>query len=184
MKGEPQISQMLVDSPHERGSGSQSAATAPLQAASITNEPMLGIDYGERRIGVAVANGALAVPLAVIEHINRAEDLERVAAVAREQSAACIVIGLPLHMSGDESEQSRRARRFGSALARRLDVPVVYADERYTSVRASEALHAVPATRARKRGVKVFLDDVAAAMILQGYIDAASPKSRTVAQPQ
>ena len=145
---------------------------------------MLGIDYGERRIGVAVANGALAVPLAVIEHTNRAEDLERVAAVAREQSATCIVIGLPLHMSGDESEQSRRARRFGSALARRLDVPVVYADERYTSVRASEAVHAVPATRARKRGVKVHLDDVAAAMILQGYIDAASSKSRTVAQPQ
>lgn len=82
-------------------------------------------------------------------------------------------------MSGDESEQSRRARRFGSALARRLDVPVAYADERYTSVRASDALEAAPAKASRKHGSKPRLDDVAAAMILQAYIDAnARPRAK------
>lgn len=128
---------------------------------------MLGVDYGERRIGLAVSSGRVAVPLTIVEHTNRAGDLERVATVAREQSAARVVIGLPLHMSGDESEQSRRARRFGDALARRLDVPVVYADERYTSVRAADAVAATGQSRGQKRR----LDDVAAAMILQGYLD-------------
>ena len=136
----------------------------------MTDTPMLGVDYGERRIGLAVSNGPLAVPLSIVEHTNRAADLERVAAAARDQHATRVVIGLPLHMSGDEGEQSRRTRRFGDALARRLDVPVVYADERYSSVRAADALDAAPVAK-RGSTTKRRLDDVAAAMILQAYID-------------
>ncbi|HYM16576.1 MAG TPA: Holliday junction resolvase RuvX [Dehalococcoidia bacterium] len=129
---------------------------------------MLGLDVGERRIGVAVSDGSLAVPLTIVEHRTRAAGIERVAAIAREQQAALVVVGLPLLESGAEGEQARRTRRFGDAVARRIDAPVVYHDERYTTVRAAAAVGA-PAAR---RHPRVRIDDHAAAMILQSYIDA------------
>ena len=128
---------------------------------------MLGLDVGERRIGVAVSEGRIAVPLMIVEHRSRAEDLERVATIAREQEAGLVVVGLPLLMSGDEGEQARRTRRFGDALARRVAVPVTYQDERFTTVQATEAVTAMP-TRKRRR---MRVDDHAAAVILQAYID-------------
>jgi putative Holliday junction resolvase len=129
---------------------------------------MLGLDVGERRIGVAVSDGTLAVPLTIVEHRSRADDIERVAALAREQEAALVVVGLPLLESGEEGEQARRTRRFGDAVARRIDVPLTYHDERFSTVRASEAVGA-PASR---KGRRLRIDDHAAAMILQSYIDA------------
>jgi putative Holliday junction resolvase len=129
---------------------------------------MLGLDMGERRIGVAVSDGTLAVPLTIVEHRSRADDIERIAAIAREQEAELIVVGLPLLESGEEGLQARRTRRFGDAVARRVGVPLVYQDERYTTVRAAAAVGA-PASRRRGR---VRVDDHAAAMILQSYIDA------------
>lgn len=135
---------------------------------------MLGVDFGARRIGLAVSEGRLAVPLLIIEHENRERDLERVAAIAREREVAAVVVGLPVLESGGEGEQARRTRRFGDALARRLDVPVAYQDERFSSVQAEDALADAAAarrgnepSRARRR-----IDDAAAAVILQAYIDA------------
>ena len=129
---------------------------------------MIGLDVGERRIGVAVSDGTLAVPLTIVEHRSRADDIERVAAIAREQKATLVIVGLPLLESGEEGEQARRTRRFGDAVARRIDVPLSYHDERYSTFRAAEAVGA-PASRRRGR---VRVDDHAAAMILQSYIDA------------
>ncbi len=135
---------------------------------------MLGVDFGARRIGVAVSEGRVAVPLTIVEHESRERDLERVAAIAREREAGGVVVGLPLLMSGEEGEQARRTRRFGDALARRLDVPVVYQDERFSSVRAEEATADVQAARGRgHRSVeRRRIDDAAAAVILQAYLDA------------
>ncbi len=128
---------------------------------------MLGLDVGERRIGVAVSDGTLAVPLTIVEHRSRADDIDRVVDIIREQEAALVIVGLPLLESGEEGEQARRTRRFGDAVARRIDAPLVYHDERYSTVRAAEA---VGAPASRKRG-RVRIDDHAAAMILQSYID-------------
>lgn len=128
---------------------------------------MLGLDVGERRIGVAVSEGRIAVPLTIVEHRSRADDLDRVAAIAREHEAELVVVGLPLLMSGDEGEQAKRTRRFGDAVARCVAVPVVYQDERLTTVQATEAVSAAPP---RRRG-RIRVDDHAAAMILQAYID-------------
>jgi putative Holliday junction resolvase len=139
----------------------------------MTHARMLGLDVGERRIGVAVSDGTIAVPLTIVEHRSRADDIDRVAAIAREQQAALVVVGLPLLESGAEGEQARRTRRFGDAVARRIDVPVVYHDERYTTVRAVEA---VAPHRARRRA-RMRVDDHAAAMILQSYIDVAERAS-------
>jgi putative Holliday junction resolvase len=135
---------------------------------------MLGVDFGTQRIGVAVSEGRIAVPLTIVRHENREQDLERVAVIARERDVGAVVIGLPALESGEEGEQARRTRRFGDALARRLDVPVVYHDERFSSVRAEAVLaDAVGDVRgASQRAGRRRIDAAAAAVILQAYIDA------------
>ncbi|TAK54939.1 MAG: Holliday junction resolvase RuvX [Dehalococcoidia bacterium] len=139
---------------------------------------MIGLDVGQRRIGVAASEGQLAVPLTIIEHENRAADLDRIAAIAQEQEAHAIVVGLPVTMSGQEGEQARKTRRFGDALARRVDVPVIYHDERMSTLQVVGAAggRVTGASAAtRKRREKPRIDDLAAAVILQSYLDTLSP---------
>ena len=126
---------------------------------------MLGLDVGERRIGVAVSEGRLAVPLMILAHTNRGDDVARVAGLVRDQQAGRVVIGLPLMpQSGEEGEQARLVRRFGEALAAAVEVPIAYVDESYSSVAVDQA----PARRRRRTQ---HIDDRAAAVILQSYID-------------
>jgi putative Holliday junction resolvase len=127
---------------------------------------MLGIDVGEKRIGVAVNQGRVAVPLAIINHTNREDDIARVTQVARDEAATAIVVGLPLMMSGEEHEQARISRRFGERLARATKLPIVYSDERLSSA----DVHAARSAHGNKR--REHVDDLAAAVILQRYIDA------------
>ena len=137
----------------------------------VTTSRLLGIDFGERRIGIAVSDGVVAVPLIIVAHESRAADLERVAAIVTEQTAAAVVVGLPLLSSGDEGEQARRCRRFGDALARRVAVPVLYHDETLSSVAAEQSVRELAGARSFSRRKNAALDDLAAANILQSYID-------------
>lgn len=132
---------------------------------------LIGIDYGEKRIGVAASDGSLAVPVAIVEHTSREQDLDLIADLARERGAEAIVVGLPLLSSGDEGDQARRCRRFGEALARRTGLPVAYQDETLSSVDAAAAVTAVGGRRGQA------IDDRAAANILQAYIDATERPS-------
>lgn len=129
---------------------------------------MLGLDVGERRIGVAVSEGSVSVPLEIIEHKNRATDIARITAIAERERAEAIVIGLPVLPSGDEGEQARLTRKFGAQLAAAVPLPVLYHDERLSSRDVEEAA----ATAGSRRRGKRHLDDLAAALILQRYIDA------------
>jgi putative Holliday junction resolvase len=131
---------------------------------------MLGVDVGERRIGVAVSEGRIAVPLTIIEHTNRAADVARIAALVRERDVRAVVVGLPVSVSGEEHEQARLTRRFGADLAAAIDVPVVYEDELLSSKDAGGA--APKAARPRAGTRRTHLDDRAAAVILQRHIDA------------
>jgi putative Holliday junction resolvase len=138
---------------------------------------LLGVDVGERRIGVAVSEGRIAVPLTIIEHENRAKDLARVIEIAEREHAAAIVVGLPVSLSGEEHEQARITRRFGEQLREHAGVPVVFQDERYSSVRAESAMDDMfPAKPERRptpqRRRERHYDDRAAAVILQSYIDS------------
>jgi len=128
---------------------------------------MLGLDVGERRIGVAVSEGTLAVPLTIIEHTRRDEDVARIARLARDHAAQRIVVGLPLQADGGEGEQARLTRRFARDLQAAVSVPIEFQDELLSSVDAEAAL---AAAGGRRRGR--LLDDRAAAVILQRYIDA------------
>jgi putative pre-16S rRNA nuclease len=146
---------------------------------SVTEEHgpgrLLGVDFGERRIGVAVSEGRLAVPLTIVEHVDRQRDLERIASLAREHVVDSVIVGLPMLESGEEGEQARRSRRFGDALARLIGIPVLYHDERLSTFTAEEAARELPV----KHGRATHIDDIAATVILQSYIDTtAGPAPR------
>jgi putative Holliday junction resolvase len=126
---------------------------------------LLGLDVGERRIGVAVSEGRIAVPLTIIDHTNRGADIERVLSLAEQQETAAIVVGVPIHASGSEGEQARLTRRFGEQLAARTALQVVYQDELLSTVDARAAASPSPKHKGR-------VDDHAAAVILQRYLDS------------
>ena len=147
-----------------------------MTTAARPSRRLLGLDVGERRIGVAVSEGGIAVPLTIIEHRDRATDLARIVETARAEHASAIVVGLPLQPSGDEGEQARLTRRFGDQLAAEVDVPVVYHDESMSSVDAVAAAGRRTKRSGGKR-TKVHIDDLAAAVILQRYLDSQDGRS-------
>lgn len=134
---------------------------------------MVGIDLGERRIGVAVSDptGTIATPLTVIERSGDADaDRAAVAAVVREVGAERVVVGVPVPMAGGEGPAARAATEEAAALAAVVGVPVETVDERLSTVAAERSL--------RERGVRGqarrrVVDKVAAAVILQAWLDRA-----------
>lgn len=132
---------------------------------------LVGVDYGERRIGVAVSDpsGTIGFPFAQIEHRGIADAVDRLALLAQDQEAVGVVFGDPLHLSGQASPGSGVAREVASRLATRLDHPVWLWDERLSSVVAEAALREGGVRRKARRGK---VDAMAAALILQSFLDA------------
>lgn len=127
----------------------------------------IGVDPGAARIGLAISDAEerFAVPLEVVP---ASAALPAVRATATREGASGIVVGLPLTLAGAEGEAAKAARRLGARLAR-LGLPVEYADERLTTWAAEEA--ARDAGEPRARGARP-ADDLAAAIILQRFLDA------------
>jgi len=138
---------------------------------------VLGLDLGERRVGVAVSdpNGTIARPLVQFEPRGRAEIVETIRRLVAEQGAGVVVVGMPLLPDGTRGEQARRAEAVVSVLAEALGVPVESWDERFSTDEADAVLDR---TGRRGRDRKSRRDMVAAAVILQGYLDAQSVKRR------
>ena len=131
----------------------------------------LALDYGERRIGVAICDpqGLTARPLTVITRETREKDLERVRQLAAQFHATLVVIGLPLNMDGTESPGARRARRFGNAIKHNLGLGVELWDERLTTFEADQQMLEAGLSPERRKELR---DAVAAAVILQDYLEA------------
>jgi putative Holliday junction resolvase len=131
----------------------------------------MALDAGERRIGVAVSDPTqmIARALAIIERRSKAEDFERLRRLVAEHDVERVVVGYPLSLSDEEGPQARRIARWAEALRAALPVPVELWDERYSTATAVAVLQARGERRKLKRGP---LDDVAAAAILQEYLDA------------
>lgn len=131
----------------------------------------LGLDVGERRIGVAIADelGAIASPLATVQ--RRAGDLREIRDIAIARSVDHVVVGLPTGLSGREGPQAASVRAFAAALQDEVgsQIEVVFWDERLSTAVAERALLAHGTKRAQR---KERVDAVAAAVILQGYLDA------------
>lgn len=130
---------------------------------------ILGLDPGERRIGVALSDptGTIASPHSVIDRRD-VDPAVAIRVLCEEHDVERIVIGLPTGLSGDEGPSARAARAFGSVVAEATGLPVVYQDERFTTVTAEAVLLEGGMRRAKRRAVR---DQIAAALILQSFID-------------
>lgn len=138
---------------------------------------LLGLDHGRRRIGVAVSDEgqSIAFPLkSVTSTRTLAGVVEQLRSILRDYDIRALVVGLPLNMDNSEGPQATAARRFGDALAKTLNLPVVYHDERLTSAAAEEALLSADLSREKRRARR---DAVAAQMILQSFLQDQPDKS-------
>ena len=134
--------------------------------------PLLGIDYGTKRIGLAVCDPDRVIASPLGTQANDASNETFFTGLVTTSKFVGIVVGLPLHASGEESPMSREARAFAKWLGDLAKLPVVMWDERHTSHAAESVLREAKLTM-KKRKAKV--DRVAAQMILQGFIDAGCP---------
>jgi len=143
----------------------------------------LGLDVGERRVGVSIGDelGLIASPLTMIERGRG--DIETIAKLVTGHGACCVVVGMPTGLSGREGPQAAAVRQFVGQLRPAIDanVPIEYWDERLTTAVAERALRE-RGMRKNKRRAEV--DAMAAAVILQGYLDAQRFRSRPVGRPK
>jgi putative Holliday junction resolvase len=133
--------------------------------------PILGIDFGSRRLGLAVSDetGRIALPLPPVECAGAEKDLEAIGALARERAIERVVVGLPLGLDGRKGAQAEAAERFAAALREGLGLPVELLDERFSTREAEQALEA-SGRRGRKKK-KAVLDSVAATVLLRTYLE-------------
>ena len=133
---------------------------------------ILGVDYGDSRVGLAVSDEmrVLASPLPPLQTGSMRKTIDEVAKIARETGAADIVVGLPLNMNGTEGPQAGKVRAFGSKLGEVSGAEIVYKDERLTTVQAHRAFDQAGVSKSRRSRL---VDSVSAQIILQSYLDAA-----------
>jgi putative Holliday junction resolvase len=133
---------------------------------------LAGVDYGRRRIGVAIcdAERIICSPLCIHQTVgDRDADTGFFRRLVKEESIAGFVVGLPVHADGTDSAMSVEVERFGAWLGRITGVPVVFHDERYSSREAAGMLAGVGMTRGRK---KERADAVAAQVVLQSWLES------------
>ncbi len=137
----------------------------------------LCLDPGRKRIGVAVSDetGLIATPVGVIRVGDRAQVFRQVLRHIEEQEAGKLIIGLPLHMNGDEGIEAGRARDFARQLSRLTNIPIDFMDERLTSVEADRLMQEAGVKRLKR---KANIDARAAAIILQTYLDVERSERR------
>ena len=131
----------------------------------------VGIDLGEKRIGVAISDsgGSLATPYEVVTRTgSRDEDHRRIKAIVEEVEAEILVVGLPLSLDGTEGKAAQGARQEAEAIGQTISVPIELHDERLTTVEAERILKEQGLDAAERRNV---VDKVAAAILLQAWME-------------
>jgi len=132
---------------------------------------ILAVDPGEKHLGIALSDptATIANPLTVLQHVARAIDAAAIADLARQHQAGRIVIGQALDDEGQPTPQSRRAARLAETVRLQSDLPIVLWDESGSTQAARQARIAMGVRRSQRRG---HLDELAATVILQTYLDA------------
>jgi putative holliday junction resolvase len=132
---------------------------------------ILAVDPGSKRIGLAISDltGSIANPLAVLPHVARLVDAAAVAELAASRSTGLILVGQSFDESGSPSFEGRRAARFAEALKTQTTIPVRMWDESFTTQDARRARIQMGTARKNRSG---HLDDLAATVLLQSYLDA------------
>jgi putative holliday junction resolvase len=131
---------------------------------------VLALDVGKKRIGLAVSDGLgiTAQGLPTLHRVRIREDLQHILNVCREQEVTLLLVGQPLHMSGDESRQGKYTKEFAARLSEYTGLPVKFLDERLTTVQAERVL--------KESGISIekrakAVDKLAAVLLLQSYLD-------------
>ena len=134
---------------------------------------VLGIDYGTKRIGLALSDPTetIATPLdTLVRRRGKRAPVSKIESIAVEKGAEHLVIGLPLNLEGNETEWSEEVRVFGANLSKRTSLQVSFVDERMTSVRAERTVRSIGLPK-KKRENKARIDAAAAQLILQAWLD-------------
>ena len=141
-----------------------------LEAGLAKGARLLGIDLGEKTIGLALSDvgRSIATPLETIRRTKFTPDAERIRALATRFEVGAVVVGLPLNMDGSEGPRAQATRAFVRNLARLLGLPIVFWDERLSTAAVTRTLLDADASRARRGEV---VDKMAATYILQGALD-------------
>src|SRR5262245_7920759 len=142
-----------------------------LRAVLAPGQRLLGLDLGEKTIGVAVSDSLLAVATAVgtIRRTKLAADLAALQKMMGERGVGGIVIGLPLNMDGSEGPRCQSVRQFGRNLLARADLPIAFWDERLSTAAVTRPMLEADLTRGKRAKA---VDTLAATYILQGALDA------------
>jgi putative holliday junction resolvase len=147
------------------------ADTAALRTALPRNQRLLGLDLGDKTIGLALSDPGLSVasPVATIRRTKFTADATALLKLAAERGVGGLVIGLPLNMDGSEGPRCQSTRQFAANLLKLKDLPIMFWDERLSTMAVEREMIAHDVTRARRDKV---VDQAAAAFILQGVLDA------------
>ena len=134
---------------------------------------ILGIDYGEKRVGLAISSpvGFIAQGLPTIERMDGNDYLETLAEIIKEKEVGEIIVGLPKNMNDTIGEKAEEVLRFVETIKSKFNLPVLTVDERLTTVRAHRAMSEA---KMSKKGKKKRVDMIAAQLILQCYLDQIS----------
>lgn len=142
---------------------------------TMSHKPrIIGLDIGDARIGVAISDplGTTAAGIEAIKRVNMAQDLEAVKQIAERHGAVEIVLGFPQNMDASDADHVERIRTFGRKLAQATGLPIVYEDERLSTISAIRTL----TVQGIKPGKNKGLDDMqSAAIILQKFLDRKEP---------
>ncbi|MCK4965398.1 Holliday junction resolvase RuvX [bacterium] len=136
---------------------------------------ILALDYGDKRIGVAVSDplGIIAQALETITVSNKRKSFERIQEIIREKNAVKIIVGMPFNMNGTKGERAEVTERFISELQRVVSIEIIPWDERLTSVQAKRIM----VFRGQKTGTnKAKVDKLAAALLLENYLESRAQK--------
>lgn len=130
----------------------------------------MGIDYGDKRIGIALSDALCIIssPYEVYQNKGEADALSHIEKLIKEYNVDTVAMGLPLNMDGTEGERAKIHRQFGEKLANQTKVKVVYVDERLTSAEAEEILISSGVRREKRKEI---IDKISAQIILQTYMN-------------
>ena len=130
----------------------------------------LCVDPGDKRIGIAVSDlsGTIANPYSVINHVQRDKDAMQIIAIAEETGAEKIIIGQALTLDGEPSPSGRKSARLANAIQAKTSIPVILWDESGSTDKARKARFEMGVKKKKRRG---HMDDLAATVILQSYLD-------------
>jgi putative pre-16S rRNA nuclease len=146
-------------------------ALAELRSALAPRQRLLGLDVGEKTIGLAISDSdfRVATPVDTIRRTKFAADAARLAQLIAERDVGGLVIGLPVNMDGSEGPRCQSVRQFAANLLKGMELPIAFWDERLSTAAVTRAMIEQDVSRARRAKA---VDKMAAAYILQGALDA------------